>query len=228
MPTITTYEPAKSHDRQQNHGESVWWYFLYGDRPPLPNPTVMDRPGIEARITPWLAWLERVEGLVYYSITDWDPSPWTQTWRNDSCNGDAVMLYPPKDDAIAFDACSAQSNRLAPSIRWELMREGMEDYEYLWVLNNGDPQIGLDNIADQAAGMFIESRTRFSRVPTDLYAARAGIVSQFVPGLPEAIAALKICAGLQPPIGSLTDIDNDAAIGLAEAIYVLQRVAELR
>ncbi|MCP4589859.1 MAG: hypothetical protein GY842_03885, partial [bacterium] len=76
MPTISNYQVVRAQDRQQNHSESVWWYFLYGDRPPLPNPTVMDRPGIEARITPWLAWRERVEGLVYYSTTAWDPSPW--------------------------------------------------------------------------------------------------------------------------------------------------------
>ena len=179
VPTITNYEVTKSHNRQQNHGEDVWWYFLYGNRPPLPNPTVMDRPGIEARITPWLAWMERVEGLLYYSITDWDPDPWSQTWSNASCNGDAFMLYPPKDGTIAFDACSAQSNRLVPSIRWELMREGMEDYEYLWVLTNGNPQIGVSNPGDDVASQFIYSRTRFSRVPTDLYNARASIVSRY-------------------------------------------------
>jgi hypothetical protein len=177
MPTISTYEPEKSHDRQLNHNEEVWWYFLYGDRPPLPNPTVMDRSGLEARITPWLAWLERVEGLVYYSTTDWTPNPWSQPWLNDG-NGDGFMFYPPKDSTIAFNACNAQSNQLVPSIRWELLREGMEDYEYLWLLNEGDPQVGLANQADTLAGQFIDSRTRFSRVPTDLYNTRANIAEQ--------------------------------------------------
>jgi hypothetical protein len=55
MPTISNYEPIKSHDRQKNYGEAVWWYYLYGDDPPLPNPILMSHPGIEARITPWLA-----------------------------------------------------------------------------------------------------------------------------------------------------------------------------
>ena len=177
MPTISNYEVVRSHDRQQNHGEDVWWYFLYGDRPPLPNPTVMDRPGIEARITPWLAWLERVDGLLYYSTTDWNPDPWSAPWINDG-NGDGFMFYPPKDGTVAYDACQAQSNRLVPSIRWELLREGMEDYEYLWLLNAGDPQIGVDNAADAVAQTFIDSRTLFSRVPTDLYAARAAIAAQ--------------------------------------------------
>ncbi len=177
MPTISNYQVEKAHERQLNHSEDVWWYFLYGDRPPLPNPTVMDRTGLEARITPWLAWLERVEGLLYYSTTDWSSDPWTQPWINDG-NGDGFMFYPPKDSSIAFDSCNSQSNRLVPSIRWELLREGMEDYEYLWLLNEGDPQIGVTNAADTLAGQFIDSRTLFSRVPSDLYATRAAIAAQ--------------------------------------------------
>ena len=177
MPTISNYQVERAHDRQLNHGEEVWWYFLYGDRPPLPNPTVMDRPGIEARVIPWLAWLERVPGLLYYSTTDWSPDPWTQPWLNDG-NGDGFLFYPPKDGTIAYDACEAQSNRLAPSIRWELLREGMEDYEYLWLLNEGEPQIDVINEADTLASQFIDSRTLFSRVPTDLYETRAAIAAQ--------------------------------------------------
>jgi len=179
MPTITNYESERSHDRQLSHGEQVWWYFLYGDRPPLPNPTVMDRPGIESRITPWLAWMERVQGLVYYSTTDWSPNPWTQPWINDG-NGDGFMFYPPRDGTIAFDACKKQSNRLVPSIRWELLREGMEDYEYLWLLNRGDPQIGVVNSADTAIRAFVASRTLFSRVPVDLYRTRAAVAAKIM------------------------------------------------
>jgi hypothetical protein len=181
MPTISNYQVRKAQDRQHYHNEEVWWYFLYGDRPPLPNPTVMDRTGIEARITPWLAWMERVQGLVYYSTTDWSPNPWSDPWINDG-NGDGFLFYPPKDMTIATDACSAQSNRLVSSIRWELMREGMEDYEYLWLLNGKDPVIGVVNSADTLAGQFISSRTLFSRVPTDLYTIRELIAEQIPTG----------------------------------------------
>lgn len=177
VPTITNYEAERAHDRQQNHDEQVWWYFLYGDRPPLPNPTVVDRTGLEARIIPWLAWAERVDGLLYYSTTAWDPSPWDDLWLYDG-NGDGFMLYPPKDSTIAFDACDPRSNRLVPSIRWELLREGMEDYEYLWVLNGGDPDIAVSTAADALVAEVVSSRTLFSRVPTDVYATRAEIAGQ--------------------------------------------------
>jgi hypothetical protein len=187
MPTISNYEVAKSQDRQLNHDEEVWWYFLYGDQPPLPNPTVIDRTGLEARITPWLAWLERVEGLVYYSTTDWTPDPWTEPWNSgNNGNGDGFLFYPPRDGTIAFDASNPQSNRLVSSIRWELLREGMEDYEYLWLLHGADPQIGVANVSDGLAQQFIASRTLFSRVPTDLYAVRAAIAAELTGSNPQA------------------------------------------
>ena len=50
----------------------------------------------------------------------------------------------------------------------------MEDYEYLWLLSGGDPEIGIENGADTQAGQFIASRARFSHVPTDLDDTRAG------------------------------------------------------
>jgi hypothetical protein len=140
-------------------------------------PTIIDRTGLEARIIPWLAWLERVDGLLYYSTTDWSTHIWSDPWPHDA-NGDAFMFYPPKDTTIAYDACEAQSNRLTTSIRWELLSEGMENYEYLWLLNEDDPQIGVTNEADTLARQLIDSRSLFSRVPTNLYATRAAIAGR--------------------------------------------------
>jgi len=98
MPTISNYEPEKSHDRQKNHAEEVWWYYLYGDDPPLPNPILMSHPGMEARMTPWLAWAERVDGLLHYSATDWSPNPWDTPNVTGKDNGDGFFFYPPNKD----------------------------------------------------------------------------------------------------------------------------------
>jgi hypothetical protein len=175
MPTITNYEPVKSHDRQKNHGEEVWWYYLYGDDPPLPNPILMSHPGIEARITPWLAWAERVDGLLHYSTTDWSSNPWTTPNVTGRDNGDAFFFYPPRTVGGNLDFCGQNGHRLVPSIRWENLRDGMEDYEYLWLLAGGDPQVDVSNAADAYLAQLVQSRTRFSHVPTDLAATRAAI-----------------------------------------------------
>jgi hypothetical protein len=175
MPTISNYEPVKSHDRQSNHDEEVWWYYLYGDDPPLPNPILMSHPGLEARLTPWLAWAERVDGLLHYDATDWSPNPWTTPNVTGKDNGDGFFFYPPRVDGSDLDSCGQNGNRLVPSIRWENLRDGMEDYEYLWSLAGGDPQIDASNAADVYVAQLVQSRTRFSHVPTDLEATRAAI-----------------------------------------------------
>ncbi len=175
MPTITNYEPIKSQDRQKNHGEVVWWYYLYGDDPPLPNPILMSHPGLEARITPWLAWAERVEGLLHYSATDWSPNPWTTPNVTGKDNGDGFFFYPPRQDGSNLNSCGENGHRLVPSIRWENLRDGMEDYEYLWLLADGDPQIDVANSADDLVAQIVQSRTLYSLVPTDLAATRAAI-----------------------------------------------------
>ncbi|MBN1262555.1 MAG: DUF4091 domain-containing protein [Anaerolineae bacterium] len=180
MPTITNYEPVKSHDRQANHGEQVWWYYLYGDDPPLPNPVLMSHPGIEARITPWLAWAERVDGLLHYNATDWDPNPWEAPNVTGKDNGDGFLFYPPRKDGGDLDFCGQNGHRLVPSLRWEQLRDGMEDYEYLWLFNGGDPVVGVSQAADAYVAQVVRSRTRFSRVPTDLRDARVALAEALV------------------------------------------------
>ncbi|MHA1279567.1 MAG: hypothetical protein ACTSQ8_20385 [Candidatus Helarchaeota archaeon] len=69
-------------------------------------------------------------------------------------------------NTIDFNPCIPGSNRLVPSIRLELLREGMEDYAYLWLLNGGKPVIGEENQGDLLLQEMIASRTAFSRVPT--------------------------------------------------------------
>jgi hypothetical protein len=182
MPTITNYEPVKSHDRQKNHGEEVWWYYLYGDDPPLPNPLLMSHPGLEARVTPWLAWAERVDGLLHYSATDWDPNPWETPNVTGKDNGDGFLFYPPRQDGAPLETCGQNGNRLVPSIRWENLRDGMEDYEYLWLLAGGDPAVDVTNEADAYVAQIVDSRTRFSRVPTDLAATRADVAAALAEG----------------------------------------------
>jgi hypothetical protein len=44
-------------------------------------------------------------------------------------------------------------------------------------VNEGKPTIGVANSADEIAEQFIASRTRFSRVPTDLMEARAALAA---------------------------------------------------
>ena len=203
MPTISNYEAEKSHDRQANFGEDVWWYYLYGDDPPLPNPILMSHPGVEARLTPWLAWNERVDGLLHYSTTDWSNNPWTTPNVTGQDNGDGFFFYPPHQDGSALNACGENGHQLVPSIRWMNLRDGMEDYEYLWLLAGGDPQVGGVNAADAFVAELVQSRTLFSHIPTDLAATRTALAA-VLQGIPAESTALKTANPSQLPPGGQT------------------------
>jgi len=176
--SLTNYEVEAAHTLQTQFLLKVLWGFLGSDQAPFPNPVVIDRPGLDARVLPWMAWLNRIEGMFYSQSTDWEPDPWTTPYFNSMCNGDGFFFYPPKDDTLAFDPCDDESNRLVPSIRLELFREGLEDAAYLRLLNGQAPEIDVYNPSDALAETFIYSRTAFNRVPTVISALRIQIAEQ--------------------------------------------------
>ena len=176
---LSNYEIQTAQQNQENAGIQAWWEFNPEDKPPFANPGVIDRPGVDARILPWLAWLDRVDGLYYPQTTAWGDDPWSNLMDEFSSNGNGFLFYPPNDGTLAYNPCEPGSNRLVPSIRLELLREGMEDYAYLWLLNKALPQIGIENPGDILAKEFIQSDTYFSRIPTNFYKVRSAIAAQF-------------------------------------------------
>ncbi len=162
LPVLNNFDPVVSHEREKNHGEETWVYFLHGTRPPFLNPVTLDHPGIEARLTGWLLWKYRIRGIAYYSLNDWSRNPWTSP-ATDSHNGDTFMLYPPSEDntPIAF---GVNHHRFVPSIRFELLRDGLEDYEYLHILAGGRrPEVGMGNASDPQVDKMIAGLTSYTR-----------------------------------------------------------------
>ncbi|MCG8550546.1 MAG: DUF4091 domain-containing protein, partial [Desulfobacterales bacterium] len=140
LPVLNNYDPIISHDRKKNHGEETWIYFLHGTRPPFFNPVTLDHPGIESKLTGWFLWKYRIGGIAYYSLNNWRQNPWTDP-MNSNHNGDLFMLYPPSPEGTPIDYGS-NNHRFVPSIRFELMRDSLEDYEYFHVMNgNSGPRV---------------------------------------------------------------------------------------
>jgi hypothetical protein len=150
---LSAFDPEYARLRQEA-GDEVWWYFLYGDRPPHFNPITIDHPGIESRIGHWAAWKYRVRGFAYYSVTGWGADPYSNPRpQGTDQNGDGYLLYPPVNGQIVS------------SIRWELLREGVEDFEYLRLAAGGEvppapgSAVGCDATVDGA----VTSTTSFTR-----------------------------------------------------------------
>ncbi|HEY5956765.1 MAG TPA: DUF4091 domain-containing protein [Polyangiaceae bacterium] len=149
---LSEFEPAYAAERQAV-GEDVWWYFLYGDLPPHFNPITIDHAGIESRIPFWAAFSYRVRGFAYYSVTGWGSDPYRQPRpQGTNQNGDGFLLYPPDPAG------------LVTSIRWELLREGAEDFEYLLLANGGSMPAtpGETTLVDASVKSAVSSTTSFT------------------------------------------------------------------
>jgi hypothetical protein len=170
LPVLQNYNPTVSYDREQNHGEETWIYFLHSTRPPYFNPITLDHPGIESKLTGWFLWKYRLRGLAYYSLNDWSKNPWTDP-MTDGHNGDTFMLYPPSETNTAI-SYGSNGHRFVPSIRFELMRDSLEDYEYLYVLSGGRPEVGEDNAADTQANKIIAGLASYTRNGEFMYNLR--------------------------------------------------------
>jgi len=150
---LSGFEPTYAATRQAA-GEDVWWYFLYGDLPPHFNPLTIDHSGIESRIAHWAAWKYRIRGFAYYSVTGWGSDPYANPKpQGTNQNGDGLLLYPP------------QNGKIVSSIRWELLREGVEDFEYLKIAAGGTLPVvpGGNEGCDLSAESAVSSTTSFTR-----------------------------------------------------------------
>jgi hypothetical protein len=172
LPVLENYDPVVSHARALSHNEESWVYFLHSTRPPYFNPITLDHPGIESKFTGWFLWKYRVRGIAYYSLNDWSKNPWTSP-MTDGHNGDTFMLYPPSQSNTAI-AYGSNDHRFVPSIRFELMRDSLEDYEYLYLLAGGQrqPVVGQTNTADAQVNKIISGLTSYTRDSGFLYNLR--------------------------------------------------------
>lgn len=107
---------------QQGGKNQIWWFVDHYPSRPYAN-LFIDYAGIEHRILFWQAWILGVRGFQYwnanYAIEEQDPL--TNQLDLTPTNGDGFLIYPGPDGP-------------RNSIRWEIIRDGIEDYDYLAIL----------------------------------------------------------------------------------------------
>lgn len=112
---------ARIRDRQAK-GDEVGFYNNL-----LP---LIDFASIRLRSQGWTLWQYQLQGsLSWFRITGWEFgfSPWLYPAGSGGTGyyGAAKLLYPPQNDSYSGPV---------DSIRWELLRKGQEDYEYIKLL----------------------------------------------------------------------------------------------
>jgi len=115
--------------------ERIWFYYCNGPVGAWPN-RYMDYLLIRVRIFTWLAFKYNARGFLHWGLNHWTWHP--PYYREETYNpydnttggrlqaGDSYVLYPP--------CMPSKSHEPVDSIRWEIIRKAMEDYEYLYLL----------------------------------------------------------------------------------------------
>lgn len=144
-PITPNYRAEPAHARQAK-GEEVWWYVCTGPKEPF-CALFIDHPAIEMRMWLWQTWKYRVQGILIWETTWWtSPSQFKETvqnpWEDPMSytseasgvwgNGDGRFFYPP-----VRKAGDTREYVTAPidSIRWEMLGEGVQDWEYFHMLD---------------------------------------------------------------------------------------------
>jgi hypothetical protein len=130
QPRARSYLAAR-HDL----GESLWWYVCCGPGAPHNN-FFVDMSAMTHRLLFWQQKRENVQGLLYWDTTWWNPSstkdPWTDMATvkdiNRNIRGDGSLLYPGKQVGV---------DGPVSSIRLEMIRDGLEDFDYLTLSDAG-------------------------------------------------------------------------------------------
>ena len=150
---LATWQSAYGAARQK--GNELWFYtvgiFQGGS---LLNKTV-DVPLIETRLMHWLNYRYDLRGYLHWGFNAWTEDPIRAPGEH---RGDGWHVYPAK-------------NGLLDSLRWEQMRNGLQDYECLWLLENRIAKTRA-SLAPRVAAL-IDPRERgleiASRVVADYY-----------------------------------------------------------
>lgn len=156
-----TYEKA----RQQ--GCELWFYTVgIFQKGSYPNKTV-DVPLIESRILHWLNYRFGLKGYLHWGFNSWTDDPFNAPGEH---RGDGWHVYPKKDGLIN-------------SLRWEQMRNGIQDYEYLWMLENKIKQV-RDTLGEPLSTMIEPSRR-----PTEIASQVVKTIHQYSKNLAVMYAA---------------------------------------
>jgi len=124
--TVNLTAPQFDIDAAQNAmkpTDELWAYhnFLH----------TLGYPSISMRMIPWTLGRHGIKGYTFWSVNYWASDPWTETTQNHSFMR-GTLLYP-----------DPKTGEPVSSIRWELFREGLEDFETLRLLRTA---------CDEAAG----------------------------------------------------------------------------
>ncbi|MGG1517972.1 glycoside hydrolase domain-containing protein [Paenibacillus oryzisoli] len=185
----------------QAGGDHVWWYTCVVPKHPFPT-YHLDDDLLGSRLLSWLQKDCGVEGTLYWATTIFQKydgkaygtrDVWTDPLAFPGANGDGYLFYPGYEMGI---------DGPVGTLRLENLREGAEDYEYLWTLEQ--------RLQEQAAklgaiGFDVHDALQpyYDRLYTNIrdYNADTSNLSRVRREVAESIQSLGRAGGIQSLIG---------------------------
>ncbi len=196
-PLTPAYDPELAALRREK-GDEFWWYICTGPKAPYVT-LFIDHPGTELRVWGWQTFKRGITGMLVWQTNYWtsptaytdpehpqnpyeDPMSWTTGYgvpagtRAPWGNGDGRFLYPPEAAAHGRPGRPVLEGPVV-SIRLEMLRDGIEDYEYLALLTRllakHRDKLSAGTVSDIQAllrvpGTISRNLTQFTRDPAPM------------------------------------------------------------
>jgi len=133
---LDVYVPKLSHlsmwyprfDQVRREGAELWFYVCCHPLGRYPN-RFLDQSLLQARVLFWIHYLYDLEGYLHWGLNYYAGDPYTQEGiSKDLPLGDRAIVYPGKEGLLG-------------SLRFSAQRDGIQDFEYMRVLEERLQQI---------------------------------------------------------------------------------------
>lgn len=144
---------------REEAGFELWFYTCMYPTGRYPN-RFLDFSLLKTRILHWINWRYQLSGYLHWGLNFWMKDPFHEDRIRESLPpGDCWIVYPGPDGPIE-------------SMRWEQMREGLQDYELLWMLGERDRRR-----ADEICAGLVPDPLNYARDPHALRRARRALIA---------------------------------------------------
>ncbi len=221
--TVAPYQGDQrpKYDALVAQGKTLWMYqscmshgcSFGGAEPGASWPSYMiDVPGVRNRLMQWADFREKMSGELYYETAEtFAGDPWNDQYEF-SGNGDGTLFYPGKPSVVG-----GTTDVPIASIRLKLIRQGVQDFEYLTLVSKlGDP-----GFADSVAkGVLPDAFSAGQSDPAPIESARAQLAQRILElgggtsGKPGSSAAAMTSTGASSSGGCSTSGEALGAVPL--------------
>ncbi len=157
-------------------GNEMWFYTVGIFQAGVYLNKTVDVPLIQSRVLHWFNYRFDLKGYLHWGYNSWTDDPFEAPGQH---RGDGWHVYPKKGG-------------LLDSLRWEQMRNGIQDYEYLWLLEDKIRQmtgtmsqrvsslIEPSRRSHEIAASVVRTTDDYSSDPNVLYTARRQIIREIL------------------------------------------------